>query len=62
MGMEMMDWLQMAAEKRHAFLQVQGQIPRDKVKGENLKNLQVDLVTGEVSGCVIGEGYSEMRP
>jgi len=31
----------MAAEKRHVFLQVQGQIPRDKVKGENLKNLQV---------------------
>lgn len=58
---ELMDWLQMAAKKRHALLQVQGQTPRDKVKGENLKNLQVVSVTGEVSGRVTGEGHSEMR-
>lgn len=37
MGMELMDWLQMAAEKRHAFLQVQGQIPKDRSKVKTLK-------------------------
>lgn len=52
---ELMDWLQMAVEKRYASLQVQGQIPREKVKGESLRNLQVVSVTGEVSGRVTGE-------
>ena len=45
----------MAAEKRYASLQVQGQIPREKVKGESLRNLQVVSVTGEVSGRVTGK-------